>query len=140
MKRFFSIFLTLVFIFTNVGYSLATHYCRGEIYKQGLFFLYANDLSCGMDKSDQHTNCAHHGSAVSKKHCCEDDWQIFQITDDYTSVSTHQIADADVQVSIYSISLNDLLFASENFSFEYYNYRPPLLQRDISVLVQSFLL
>ena len=140
MKRIFSIFLTLLFVFTTIGYSLATHYCRGEVHKQGLFFLHANDLSCGMEKSDQHTNCAHHGSALSKKSCCEDDWQIFKITDDYTSASANEAAVAETAAPLIAAAFVTHPYESENSSFEYLNYRPPLLLRDISVLVQSFLL
>ena len=138
VKRIFSIFLTLLFIVTNVGYSFATHYCRGEVQNQGLFFLHARDIGCGMEKAEQPANCAHHGTAWSKKNCCEDDWQIFQITDDYTSSSAGEIAVAAATPLITVVF--DIYLLEETSSLEYFNYRPPLLQRDISVLVQSFLL
>jgi hypothetical protein len=121
---------------TGTGFSMNIHYCGGEM--QDIAF-WSNEVTCEMMAAAKKANpCPMH--AVVASDCCENkDIEVkaedpesyltstIHISLDWTAVTTSSIT--------YSVDLPHL---SEKFVYN--TYRPPPIERDIPVLVQSFLI
>lgn len=124
---------------SNVGLTFATHYCGGKAVKTSIM-LGQEHLSCGM--TDMESPCEKHpeSPSVTSKSCCENLYVQFEIEDDYNSST---IVETQVQidsVAAFIISSVNLYSFDASAEAEYLNYAPPLLDLDIPVLIQSFLL
>jgi len=139
MKKVFALLLALLMLTTNVGITIAAHYCGGMKVKTG-FSLGKSNLSCGMTSMDQ--SCENHnsGDGLHAKNCCENESLAISIEDNYDSVANaanHFNLFYPAPIFYTSRSTYDLVLSTQK---EYLDYSPPFLDRDIPVLVQSFLL
>lgn len=139
MKKVLAIFLSMLMLTSNVGITFATHYCGGKAVKTSVM-LGQEDLSCGM--TDMETPCKNQPQSptVKSKGCCENQYVQFEIEDDYNSST---VVETPVQmdfVAAFIISYINLYSFDASAEAEYLNYAPPLLDLDIPVLIQSFLL
>ena len=139
MKKVLAIFLSILMLTSNVGITFATHYCGGKAVKTSIM-LGQEDLSCGM--TEMELSCEKHPESptVTSKSCCENQYVQFEIEDDYNSST---IVETPVQidfVAAFIISYINLYSFDASAEAEYLNYAPPLLDLDIPVLIQSFLL
>lgn len=136
MKRILSILLAIVFLTTNVGYSLATHYCGGKIHKQSFSFM-AEELNCGMEDSEK-LPCKKPADTIKKK-CCENDVQTFKVTDEFQATAFDIKLNSQFIVAFTSYYI-ELFHVDNEIYTDYFNYKPPLPDKDIPVLIQSFLI
>lgn len=137
MKKILSIIIAAVFLVSSVGVSIGTHYCGGKVHERSLLLAY-NDMSCGMENTDQDSPCENTGATFSKN-CCENDSQSIKIEDEYQGSSfkiklDHNFTAAFLLACINVISTDTAV----NASYRY--YKPPKLKKNLFVLVQSFLL
>lgn len=133
MKQVISFILSFVILFTSMGFTLSSHYCGGKKVKTVLN-LGKSDVSCGM--KDVIKECSNHKQF--KKKCCQNEFQKIQVEDDYTP----QVADYNLETKFVSIFLyitsNILNVELEEDTFN--NHSPPILVRNIPILIQSFLI
>ena len=90
------------------------------------------ELHCGM--SDMESGCETETSKENqfkKKPCCENEYQSLEVEDEFQ---------AQVIGSSLSLEFVAAFFATFIGITEYKNYSPPLIERDIPILVQSFLI
>ena len=137
MKKIFSIILSILFLFSSVGVTFATHYCGGKVFSKKITYI-TNTDGCGME-SDRQLPCEPNKSSVKKKSCCDDDLEIFKITDEYNPSSFDFNLNLGFLTAFFN-SVEQLSSQTSSTFSKYKNYRPPLLERDITVLVQSFLI
>ena len=140
MKKFFAIFLALLMLTTNVGITFATHYCGGKAVKTSIS-LGHDDLDCGMADMDA-SPCKDQSDspAVKRKSCCENQYTQLSIEDDYNNPAVVKTA-VDFQfVAVFVVTYLNLYSFNASTEAEYSNYSPPLLDLDIPVLIQSFLI
>lgn len=135
MKKIFSITLAIYFLATSVGFGVNTHFCDGEAVKSALQ-LTQYELSCGMKM--EATSCATSASSITKKSCCENEFNTFQVEDDFQPVAT-QVDFNPVFVISFLLSFHFPEFSVENETF-FLDYCPPLVQRDFTILHESFLI
>lgn len=124
MKSVYSIFLASLVLVATSGVAVSTHYCGSHIASVSLL----GDGGCSCDGM-QNT----HG-------CCHTDRAFFQVDDDYsvTPVQTLNLSSAShFSLLIYRLSLE---FDFNIHNVVYANYKPPLPDKDIPVLIQSFLI
>lgn len=127
-KKIASLLLLLVLLTTSTGYSTYTILCQ----MTGGSYSYAFEKHCCCLSTDQHAD-----SAVM---CCEEEAEFIQL-DVETSVSELQIDLNPVFfVAWIQYQVNQLFPVKDSNTSGYFNYSPPLIERDIPVLVQSFLL
>lgn len=84
-------------------------------------------------------SCADLGGC--KKGCCDTDYQHFQLDQDQQTASTNFELTPQVSqfiTAFVAVFLVEILPQTEINNFQ--TYKPPLILRDIPVLVQSFLL
>lgn len=136
MKSVLSILIALVFLAGQVGFTLSTHYCGGKIFEQSLGVIHS-DLSCGME-GESTTICENNGTAV-KDNCCHDEFQSLALVNEFKT-QVDEINISEYLALVFTLSFFELLsFDPPSFSEEL-NISPPLLERDIPVLIQSFLI
>ena len=134
MKSIISILLAIVFFISSTGFTMVSHICGGKIHKQSINFV-AEDLKCGMENSEEKP-CEDN---TIKDDCCRNEFQNFKITDEFQT-STYDVK-LNVQFFVAFVSSYIKLFTIENNNYsKYLNYHPPLPDKDISVLIQSFLI
>ena len=138
----------LVVLTTSVGISMDMHYCQGNLKNINLI----GDAQTCHDKAQKaKTNhCSKKEKACHKKEqktcgdkinhddCCENKAVFVQLEEEFL-----QASDASVQVEfkfIVAFFLTDLSLESIDKEVVHYkNYKPPLLDKNIPLLMQSFL-
>lgn len=135
-KSIFSISLIFVFLVGITGINLDTHYCCGEVIKSE-FSIYPKTLSCGMsmDKAPVRNDNEESFSTL----CCENEHLSFQVDNDYLKYNKH--AQYIPQMDIVPVDIELATeFTCNQPKYEEMGYSPPPIDRDIVVLVQSFLI
>lgn len=133
MKKIFSILLAVVFFLSSTGFTISSHKCGGRIHKQHINFT-AEDLSCGME-DEESKSC---GTNSIEDDCCQNEFQTFKVTDQF-QVSNGGDVDAYFFIGYVYAAIQLLIIESTDYS-ECKNYKPPLPDKDIPVLIQSFLI
>ena len=133
MKKILSILLATVFLITSTGFTISSHKCGGKTHNQSLDFI-AKDLNCGMETSGQEL-CEKN---TVKDNCCENEFQHFKVTEEFqTSTALKKLNNRFLIAFTSSIKL----FIENNTTLDkQQNYTPPLPDKDIPVLIQSFLI
>lgn len=140
MKKLASIFLIVTVLVSTIGVSVNTHICK----KEGVVKSYYVDFDeCSCEAEVTH-KCCHKPKEEKKtrKGCCQDESAFFQLNFDYTT----QVEDVSLNpdllftaVLIYNV-FTPLLVEGNSTKVEYNHYSSPIPDRDIPVLIQSFLI
>jgi len=138
MKKIVAIFLILTVLISSIGISVNTHICK----KKGVIKSYYVDSGeCTCETEVTH-KCCHKPVKQEKKGCCQDETEFFQLDFDYTTQIEDVSLNPDLLFAsalIYAIFNPVLLVENTNIT-EYSHYSPPIPDRDIPVLIQSFLI
>ena len=137
MKATISIILASMILFLSTGFKLATHYC-GNVAVSTSLTTDGKAKTCGMEDK-KGNGCESNIPKVSKKSCCDESVISLQIEDDYqpTEENSPNININFVQAFVY-VLINYGFDNSEEVGFN--NYSPPLVQHDILVENQVFLI
>lgn len=90
---------------------------------------------CANDKHDP--DCEH--QQVTKKGCCEDQTLVIEGHEDLTQVTKVAVPDFQM-IAVRYVVVSFLFSAPAVHHYTFNDYSPPLIERDITVLVQSFLI
>jgi hypothetical protein len=137
--------MALLLLSSSSGFSIDFHYCQGKLKS---FSLLGDAKNCH-DKLASNKTCKHHQknleeaetSCEEKEDCCKNDKIHFQLEQDQIiSTSDSGITNSGLTYSLaYSASLR-ASFDLPNDNYTPVYYKPPLIPKDIPVLIQSFLL
>lgn len=144
--RIVAFLLAILVLVTSVGFSVDMHFCQDDFKS---FSLIGKAKNCH-DVAIKKSTCKHHKATVQqekpcekldKKDCCEnrtltldaDQDQQLQNVDFTLSKQVEQF----VTAFIYAFYKDKFTEEADIF---FANYRPPLIQKDIPVLIQSFLI
>ncbi len=136
MKRIIAISFALLILMSTVGFTFTAHQCGGKVHNKSLS-IGANVLSCGMEIKA--LDLCNPTSEVFDDDCCQNVSQEFKITDQFQPAT----ADLEFNMAIVIAFLDtyiSLVSNEKNECDKYLNYQPPLPDRDIPVLIQSFLI
>ena len=88
MKKFLSISFAFLILLSGMHFTIATHYCGGEIAASKVSF--SGELaSCGMEGA--HDQCPSTGSHIGSN-CCKDKVSVFAVDNNYTpSISEFKV-------------------------------------------------
>lgn len=137
MKKFLSISLCFILLFSNLGLAMATHYCGGQAVKTGLTIGHGH-LDCGMPDMDMDSEESKQG--INANNCCENQYQFLEVEDDYRSSLVQITFNPDFAFLVFAHSLFSVELAQKSSKVKYSHYSPPLLLRDIPVLNQIFII
>ena len=136
MKKIFSITLAIYFLTTSVGFWINTHFCAGKIIEAQVQLI-EHELGCGMNMET--LGCeANTTTHFKKKSCCENQFRVFQVEDDFQSTDfQHNLHPVFITAFFYSFLIPEFAELEET---TFLSYSPPLLKQDVQVLFQSFLI
>ena len=142
MKKFLSIFLSILLLASSTGVTLATHYCGGMAVESQLMLGLAG-LDCGMNDMDKDTGCKNQSedsiSHLKAENCCENHY--VSIDSEDTVITQLVLHSPDFKFFVaFAFTYLGLQLSEVDHNTPYLNYSPPLLAQDIPVLYQSFLL
>lgn len=121
--------MAMFILLTTAGFALHKHHCT--VTKKTITSVAHVEGCCGTQEKEQ--ECP--------KGCCQDETEYIQIDTELTLPATaHEFTPEQFVAVLQYCILNNLFNAETKTSAKYLNYKPPLLLRDIPVLIQSFLI
>ncbi len=142
--------LTMAFLmfFTSVGFTVDMHYCQGKL---KTFNFFGKAKSCH-DMGEGMKDCPFHakmktanksdGNTISKKGCCSNKTLHFQSDQDQQNqVDNAVVISPQLQyfvIAFVEVFINSSVVETDKPSFAL--YKPPLIPRDIYVLLETYLL
>ena len=146
--RIIALTMACLMFFTSVGITVDMHYCQGKL-KTFNFFGKAkscHDIGEGMKDCPFHakmkTANKSDGNTISKKGCCSNKtFHIQSDQDQQCQVDNAVIVSAELEyfvIAFVEIFLKSAVPETENPA--YAAYKPPLIPRDIYVLLETYLL
>jgi len=125
-----------------MGFSIASHYCQGQLVKSQLVHG-TDNFGCCMAKMDnqlpEECNFPDIQKPVKKKGCCENEYQSLDIDDDFSSKQVLSKAHPQL-IAVFIYVYYHLNTSDSNSDIAYSDYSPPPLEQDTQVLYQTFLL
>lgn len=139
MKKLFAILFSLLILLTNIGFTFSTHFCNGKAIKTAIS-LGTSDISCGMNNMDQSCENISPSAMIDEKNCCENTYIQLKIKDNYQTKEVFKSTTNFQFIAVFIVAYLNFYSFNASTKVEYSNYSPPLLDLDIPVLIQSFLL
>lgn len=139
VKKVVSISLALLMLVSSVGFSMNTHFCGGEAVETS-FSIGLHNPDCGMPDMDRECeSIPSKEKQIKQKPCCENQHQLLQLDENadvqITSIEVHPV----FLVAFIHSFVQPVLFADQSLIHNTY-YSPPIPDRDIQVLFQTFLI
>lgn len=139
MKKFFAILLASLILFMNVGLTVSNHYCGGKLAESSMTFG-KGDVGCGMESKKTSCENPSHENSIKKKGCCENEFLAFQIDDDYNQTAVETLNVDFKFIAVFITSYINFYSFNNTKKPEYLAYSPPLLDHDVQVMNQTFLI
>ncbi len=126
-KNIANIALALLILASTTGVTLHKHYCMGHVKNIALMH--------------EAVSCQNEVEMNMPDDCCKDTIEEFQVEELNKTAFNFDISPDLYLISALSYYLIDLdLESSLSTQTAFLNYKPPLIERDIPVTIQSFLL
>lgn len=125
---------------SNIGLSINTHFCRGRAVKTS-FTLGLHNPDCGMAMMEQGCDAepTSNDTQVKAKPCCENRHQILQLDENADIKSSTVNTNPVFFVAFVHAFVQALIFADQKLIHNT-DYSPPIPDKDIQVLFQTFLI
>jgi len=136
MKKIFSTSIALLLFISNLGLAMNTHFCGGEAVETSVT-LGLDNLNCGMASMEE--PCENNQQQVKSEACCDNTHNILQIDEDY-EFNSAQINLNPIFITALIHSFVQPLIFSEQKHIQYKAYEPPIPNKDVQVLFQTFLI
>ncbi|VAV82441.1 hypothetical protein MNBD_BACTEROID02-1455 [hydrothermal vent metagenome] len=134
LKNITSLFLAFLVLFSTMSLTINEHYC-GDILVDITVFTNVN--SCGMDMHSSETNSQ---NIITKNQCCNNE-HIVKKGQDELNISTNSLSfDQQLFVASFIYSYINLFEGLDNKITPFKDYSPPIVNKDIQVLYQTFLI
>jgi hypothetical protein len=146
--RIISLMMAILILVSSMGFSIDVHYCQGQIKS---FSLFGKAESCHQEVKKQH--CTKHKKSCHaapsnqeklsscKKDCCSNKTIIVESNDEARKLQSLKLSQKQVEFVSVFVQVFFLVKTDLNKNIvPHLNYIPPLLNKDIPVLIQSFLL
>ncbi len=136
MKRLASFILAFVFLCSNLGFAMGTHFCGGHAMGTEVM-LGHTDLSCGMmPEIPAHHSDHQHDQSIDSIPCCANEFQSLNIQDDFQSSALKVVVEQAtaflpiIEVPVFS----NLLPTNTPLPL----YSPPIRTGEVTILFQVF--
>ena len=134
VRPLISLFLAVIVLIASVGVTVNFHLCGGQIQSTALF------IKATPCKMDMPKTCQQH--AQKRKGCCEEESLVLKGKETNAEVKTvTQLTPSFNLIAVILPVLYSIIdLDSSVVTKQYAQYKPPLLEQDITVLVHSFLI
>lgn len=123
LRQLLHIAFSVMILVTTTGISVKKHYCLGKIRYTTLAIL--------------DNPCCDPGEKMPVD-CCKDIIEHYQVDEDFQPVSVFEFTSLELEAPVFQ-ELETQFTLSEPSPSHYLTYRPPLIDQDVPVLIQSFL-
>ena len=127
LKNILHYVLALMLLLATTGVTLNKHYCMGRLKSVSVFH--------------EAESCMTKFGRECPKHCCDDQQEEYKV-EDLSKVNHNYDFSPELQLIAlveYTLILEEL-YSEDTDKPQYLNYKPPLIDQDIPVQVQSLLL
>ena len=124
---------------SNIGFAMNTHFCGGEAVET-TFTLGLGNPDCGMAKMEQPCqDMPSDQEQVKPKPCCENKHQVIQTDDTAKIQSSSPVINPVFFAAFVQVFIQPIVFADKSQT-QLSDYSPPLPEKDVQVLFQTFLI
>ena len=135
LHKILSVFLAFIVLFTTFSFKVEKHYCMGEVTDSAYF---VDVESCGMEVGDCE-NAIDIESKIQKEKCCQDIQELIPGNqNEQQAIDSFEFNKVRFVLAYTYIFLNLFEENKDLIPFKYYS--PPLVDKDINVLYQTFLI
>lgn len=138
MRKLLSIFLTLIFLTSNLGFALAKHHCGGLLVESKIILGYEK-LDCGMPNMDEEHSLApfpNQEIQFKKGKCCENEYQYLDTDDNFNQTFV------EYQINFLLTEIHSIRWKSAPWNLlkiiNPADSSPPLVLSDILILHRVF--
>lgn len=143
VHKIVNIILSVVFLFATMGITINKHYCGGKLQDAALF-ISANQCNTDGSKEIRRersiNNSCKMTDTINKNDCCENQTDYFKANKFISNLNSAKVLPGFQIIPIVFSIIFDLFVPETGNLTKFFNYKPPLLHRDISVFFQSFLI
>jgi hypothetical protein len=142
MKGTFSILLSFILLGSQMSLKIGTHYCNGESVETKILLLGETHLGCVMPEMDEPQDCEKSDNrdlSFNKVPCCENEYQLLEGPEEFVKNATKLSFNAHFAATFIYTTMNPDQFPDTAHQF-YTDYSPPLIEKDIQVFFQTFLI
>lgn len=139
MKKLASIIIVLNLIFLNIGLSINSHFCGGELSKSSLT-LFHSDLSCGMDNINSECDNSPLVNTLKSIPCCLDLSNMVDLDIDYVLNKISNMIFALKFVCIISLNKTDYAGINNFISISIDSHPPPEYNSKYRIFNQVFII
>ena len=82
MTKVLTILIASLILFLNLGFTINSHYCSGNLYSSSLTIGHG-DIGCGMEGEESLCEKVSYDDSFKKKDCCKNQNMQFEIDEDY---------------------------------------------------------
>ncbi len=133
--------LSALVLLNSTSFAFGLHFCMGQLQNVALF---GGADPCGMEQEKSPCSANTHRSdlehqQLTQNGCCEDQSIVLEGSKEPGIVEIAFVPDFQMTAVLYA--LVSFIFTSPSIDYDSFNdYSPPVIERDIPVLVQSFLI
>ncbi len=148
LHRMISLMIAALLLLSSTGFSIDLHFCKGHLKSFSLIgkakscHTISNKNHCSRKQKACHVNSTKKSSTENcKKDCCTNKTFKVEPADDFQKIPLSKLTLS--QTPFISYVINTFLIQNDDlykFIIPHLNHIPPLLDRDIPLLIQSFLL
>jgi hypothetical protein len=146
--KIISVMMAMLVLLSSTGFSMDLHFCQGQLKSFSLFgkaetcHAQAAKSHCQKKKKTCHASISNQDEVGKcKKNCCSNKTVKIESNNDIKNIQTLELAPLQAKFLTAFIQVYLLKKSEQNKAIiPHLNYVPPLLNKDIPVLIQSFLL
>ncbi len=134
LRKISSIIMAFVVLFSTMSFTVSEHYCGHKLVDVGFF---SKAESCGMEmqKPASSENCE-----LSKSDCCKDEVTQFTGQNELNTSFSSLNFDQQIFVASFVYTYVNLFEGLAVISVPYKYHTPPLVDKEITILYQVFLI
>ncbi len=138
MKKFLlkisSVLIASIVLFSTTSFTISEHYCGGDLVDSAVF---SKAKSCSLDMA---ISSSTEGCTIQKDNCCKD--LVIQVEgqNELISLATDLNFNQQVFIASFVYSYINLFEELANKNVNFKDYTPPLVDNDLQVLFQTFLI
>jgi hypothetical protein len=133
IKNIASVFLAFLVLFSTMSFTIDMHYCGDTLVDLAVF---NHAKTCGMEVEQSSSM----DNSIIKKDCCNDEQITFNGQDEITISLDNLTFDQHLFVASFIYSYINLFEAFDKEIIPFKDYTPPLVDKDIQVLYQTFII
>lgn len=125
-------------LISTIGHSVSIHLCGGEIENMALF---GQAQACSVQVNGCYADLKGNLDSLHTKGCCEDKTVVIDAAK-FLSKVTGKIADKSYKKApLVPVSISLIENATDAFVYAHFvKYKPPIIGRDITIIVQALLI